>query len=367
VYRDHLLPFSETFIKSQAEALKRFDYSYMGSRRVNGLPLHSSRVHVLNDRNATGWIRESAFKLTGTAPDHHRCLDRLQPRLIHAHFGPDGTYALQLAQAHSLPLVVTFHGYDLIDPRQYSRRELSKRHYLRHLDRLKADTRAFIAVSDFIRDTMVQRGFPADRIYRHYIGLNVQSWQMSAEANRLPVILFVGRLVRCKGCHLLIEAFAEVARTHPTVELVIIGDGPQRKALEAQARAAAPRIRFLGNQPSHAVRDWMSQARVLCVPSIVDENGQTEALGIVILEAQSMGLPVVAFRNGGLPEALEDGKTGLLCNEGDKALTGTLQVLLHDDNLWAAMSAAAPTWVRARFDIRDRTRELESLYDAVIP
>jgi len=368
IYRDHLLPFSETFVKAQAEALVRFDHAYLGSRRVPGLPLEAERVQVLNQGDAAGWAREGAFKLAGLAPAHHRWLARQAPSLIHAHFGPDGTYALPLARAHGLPLLVTFHGYDTLDPARYSRRELSKRHYLRHLDRLKQEAAGFIAVSDHIRDRLLERGFPPARLHRLYIGLDVARWQPPPDRGREAVVLFVGRLVRWKGCHLLIEAFAEVARRHPTALLAIIGDGPERAELESLAAPLGGRVRFLGRQPPAQVRDWMGRARLLCVPSTVDDNGQTEAFGMVTLEAQAVGLPVVAFANGGLPEAVADDRTGLLCPpaEGTAGLTRRLQAVLHDPALWNRLSDAAIAHVRDRFDIRTCTRRLESLYQTCV-
>ena len=127
----------------------------------------------------------------------------------------------------------------------------------------------------------------------------------------------------------------------PAAELVVIGDGPLRPDYEARAAALGVRCRFFGTQPTNVVREWMARAAVFCVPSVVAASGDTEGFGMVFIEAQAMGLPVVSTLSGGIPEAVKHGETGLLvtrarpCGAG-----GGILRLMQDDELWQRYSVA---------------------------
>ncbi len=364
IYCDHLLPYSATFVRSQAHALQRFVPYYGGCRRVNGLALPSERTIVVNSGGVQGLLWEASFKLWGAAPPFLQKLRQVQPSLIHAHFGPDGVRALPLMRNLSIPLLVTFHGYDVTMKEAIARRSsLSHRMYLRRRLILQKTASRFIAVSDFIRNQMLAQGFPLERLTVHYIGVNTTLFTPDAAVQRKPIVLFTGRLVEKKGCMYLIQAMAGIQQTRPDVELVIIGDGPLRDSLEQQAKRQLKRYRFLGIQSPESVRLWMNRAQVFCVPSIIAESGDAEAFGIVFAEAQAMGLPTVSFASGGIPEAIAHGKTGFLAPEKDiHALADHLFQLLTHAVLWAEFSHNGKAWVRHHFDLNKQTQKLEDTY-----
>jgi glycosyltransferase involved in cell wall biosynthesis len=231
---------------------------------------------------------------------------------------------------------------------------------------MKREVRLFIAVSEFIRRRMLERGFPEDRIVVHYIGVDTEFFRPDPTVVREPVVLFVGRLLEFKGVTHLIAAMREVQARVPEAELVIAGSDVLREQLEHQARESGVRARFLGTIRPEEVRGWMNRARVLCVPSVTTASGRTEGLPTVVNEAQAMGLPVVGSVTAGIPEAVLDGQTGLLGREGDRAaLAANLEVLLTDAALWDRLSVAGMQRARERFDLRRQTALLEDLYDAV--
>ncbi|MEO1520493.1 MAG: glycosyltransferase [Cyanobacteria bacterium J06633_2] len=369
IYCDHLLPYSATFVRSQAEALQQTEAHYVGCCRVDGLPLPEARTHVVNGGGPVGKAWESAFKLWGMAPHFMQNLrQKVQPSLIHAHFGPDGVRALPLMRNLSIPLFVTFHGYDVTMKEAIARRStLSHRAYLQRRSILQHEASQFIAVSEFIRERMLQQGFPSEKVAVHYIGVDTDKFSPDPTVQREPIVLFTGRLVEKKGCTYLIQAMAEVQQTRPDVELVIIGDGPLRADLEKQASSQLKRYRFLGIQSPDQVRNWMNTAQVFCVPSIIAESGDAEAFGIVFAEAQSMGLPVVSFASGGIPEAIAHEKTGFLSPEKNAdALAQSILQLFNDADLWAQFSHDGQAWVRQQFDLNKQTQKLEALYFASI-
>lgn len=368
VYRDRLLPPSETFVLAQGESLRRFTPYYLGSRRVPGLPLPEERTLVVNGGGVLGKVSEAGHQLLGWDPVFARRAGRLGAELIHAHFGPDGVRALPLARALRLPLLVTFHGYDATVKDEYARRSFySHRVFVRRREILKREARLFIAVSEFIRGKLLERGFPQEKVIVHHIGVDTEVFQPDPAMAREPVVLFIGRLVEKKGCEYLIRAMSLVQRARPDAELVVLGDGPLRPGLERLAGRTLRRHRFLGIQPPETVRRWMNRATVFSVPSIVAETGDSEGLPIVFCEAQSMELPVVTFATAGNPEAVAHGKTGFVAAERDwRGLSEYVLMLLQNDALRREFGAAGQRRARSLFDLRRQARALEEIYDGVL-
>jgi glycosyltransferase involved in cell wall biosynthesis len=282
--------------------------------------------------------------------------------LLHAHFGPDGCQAISLARALDIPLVVSLHGYDVtIDD------DHLWRWYLRRRAPLQAHGARFICCSDFIRKQALAKGFPAEKTVVHYTGIDTDFFRPAPNVVRCPVVLFVGRLVPKKGCEYLIRAMARVQEVMPEIRLVVIGQGPLRKELEQQAAALLHNFEFLGERPPAAVRDWMNRAAVFSAPSVVAESGDAEGFGMVFAEAQAMGLPVVSFATGGIPEAVAHEQTGFLVSEQDwGALAAKLLVLLQNHDLWSQFSEAGPARVEALFNIRKQATILENIYESVL-
>jgi glycosyltransferase involved in cell wall biosynthesis len=285
----------------------------------------------------------------------------LGPVLVHAHFAPDACNALALARALQVPLVASFHGYDLTvhDDHQTSL-------YLRRRGSLKAQGSRFLCASNFIRKQALAKGFPAEKTVVHYTGIDVDFFQADPHITRSPVVLFVGRLVAKKGCEYLVRAMADIQRVAPETKLIIIGDGPLRGALQELAAATVKHFEFLGAQKPAVVREQMNRATVFCTPSVVSETGDAEGFGMVFAEAQAMGLPVVSFDCASLPEAVADGETGFLAPERDgQTLAAKILLLLRDEDLWTRFSRAGESRIRRKFDIRKQAQALEVIYEQV--
>jgi glycosyltransferase involved in cell wall biosynthesis len=133
--------------------------------------------------------------------------------------------------------------------------------------------------------------------------------------------------------------------------LTVIGEGPERATLEAQA-AVGPggRVDFHGRVDDKDLQDAFAAADVLVLPSIVDARGDTEGLGVVLLEAMSCGVPVIGSRAGGITDIIEDNESGLLVPPADPALLASaLERLARDPALAARLGAAGERRVRAAF------------------
>jgi colanic acid/amylovoran biosynthesis glycosyltransferase len=367
ILSDHLLYPSETFIHAQASALSEFEPVFAGSRRVAGLDLRKEQIHVINHGDIWGKCRELSFKLIGFAPDFVKRLGALRPVLLHAHYGPNGLRALQIASNLKIPLIVTFHGSDVtITDLRYQKTTLGFRRYIANKGKLKRSRALFLAVSKFIRGKLVEQGFPEERVLVHYTGVDAKKFQ-PASTEGSPVILFVGRLEESKGAEFLIRAAAEVQRQLPAAELVLIGEGSLRADLERLAKLSVRRYRFLGGRTSEEVRAWMNRASVVCVPSITRRSGEEEGFGMVCAEAQAVAKPVVAFDSGGVSEIVSHAKTGFLAAEGDwQGLGEYLYVLLQNAKLREQFGLSGRERVLRQFNLEHRTRVLEGIYARVL-
>lgn len=330
-----------------------------------GLPLPADRTIAINRLGRLGKVLEFPFRALGLPLQLAYPTKRLRPSLIHAHFGIDAALALPLARSLQIPMIVTYHGFDAT-MRDDSRRSFRQRLYLRRRKELQREVPLVLAVSDFVRKSVLAQGFEADKVRVHYTGVDTDFFLPSPGMVREPIVLFVGRLVENKGCDYLIRAMAEVHSEVPDSELVVIGDGPLRHQLEAQARQTSIRHKFLGTQTPSSVREWMNRSKVLCVPSVTISSGASEGFGMVFAEAQAMGLPVVSSFSGGIPEAVAHGETGFLAQErASDELAMYILKLLRDDDTWREFSIAGRRRVEERFDLRRQTALLEEIYHEV--
>ncbi len=164
-------------------------------------------------------------------------------------------------------------------------------------------------------------------------------------------VLFVGRLVERKGVTHLIEAVRRLpAELH--ARLVVIGDGPERQELGTRVRdlGLEDRVQILGRVSDEELRATYARSDVLVLPSIVDARGDTEGLGVVLLEAMSYSVPVVASDIGGITDIVENEKSGLLVPPGDPArLAQALERLGRDPALASRLGSAGAERVRSAF------------------
>jgi hypothetical protein len=163
----------------------------------------------------------------------------------------------------------------------------------------------------------------------YYPALKPRPGEPPSAQEREPLVLVVARLEREKGVHALGEAFARLAALEPAARLEVVGDGPERAALEQRVLRLGweARVLFRGAADIETVRERMTKARVLAIPSI-----WMEALPLGTFDANAAGLPIVAHSIGGLPEAVADGDSGLAVPVGDTpAFAFAMQRWLTDD------------------------------------
>jgi colanic acid/amylovoran biosynthesis glycosyltransferase len=368
IYRNELLPRSETFILEQAASLTSFRPVFAGLIRSKaGLPLPDGSILLGQDCSMYSRSKGMVYRATGVWPGFHGRIQRAGASLVNAHFAMDGACALPVAFAAKVPLIVTLHGNDVTTSEHLHRRAIRGQLYLLRRERMFRTVKVFLCASDFLRKSALERGFPEDKLKTHYIGVDLKSFCPPTNSGPRRNVLFVGRLVEKKGCRYLIHAMQQVQVQFPLARLVIIGVGSEIASLELQAREAGIQCEFRGAQSSHVVRQELSSARVFCVPSVKAKSGDSEGLGIVFAEAQAMGVPVVSSLHGGIPEVVADGLTGLLAPERDQdRVARNIIRFFADETFWNDCSRRAVSWVADKFDLQKQTARLEEIYRDVI-
>jgi len=303
-------------------------------------PLACARDAVRRRR----WRRaEWARPLRSLAPAARAIIERGDEHL-HAHFaGGAALDALRLAALTDRPFSVTAHAYDIF---------LTPRNLREKLARAAA---VFTGCEYNMRHL---RGLaPGASLHKVVMGVDAATFRRTDALPGGRTVLAVGRLVEKKGFGVLVDAVAQL----PDVRLQIVGDGPLRAALEAQAAAAGAgeRVDFAGSLAPAGVRAALERADVLAMPCVVARDGDRDSMPVVVKEAMAMELLVVASDEVGLPECVL-APWGDLTVPGD---AGALAAALHD--LLALSPAeraragrAGRAWVRAHADVDAETARM---------
>lgn len=284
--------------------------------------------------------------------------------IIHAHWIPSGLIGLTcLAVRRRPPVVVSVWGSDL-----GLIRSLWVGSLLRTVLRRAS---AILAVSQAMKRELVNLGLPPEKVMVVMSATDTVS-RMAGDREQArselglpggrPVALFMGRLAPVKGPQLLIEAAGRVIREFPEAYFVLLGDGQLREQLESSATGMRDNVRFAGFVPHHRVGQWLAAADLLVLPSL------SEGMPHVIMEAMSMGLPVVASAVGGVPELVRHGENGLLVPPGDPAmLAESLTQLISSPDLRQRLGLGAARTVQERELSWERfAREVRDVYRAAL-
>jgi len=280
-----------------------------------------------------------------------------------AEYGPTGCLLMNVCRELEVPLFVHFHGYD-------ASMLLRWKHQVRHYRKLFHIATGIIAPSQFLATKLLEIGCPPEKMHLSPCGVDPHIFRPSVR--KFGHILAVGRLVEKKAPHLTIEAFAQIADKFPGSRLDIVGDGPlKQQCLELISRLAlSQRITLHGALSSHRVAEMMQEAYLFVQHSVTATSGDTEGLGVSLLEAMASCVPVIATRHNGFVETVSDGETGFLVDEYDvSGMAAAMALLLDDPDRAAALGAAGRARVLEHFTIehtRDRLRAIMEL-DPVAP
>lgn len=365
IYRSRLLALSETFISNHYDQLSGFPRLLAGERRIPGLDLDGIDIAV--NQPGADRVKTALFKLNPAGSELRAAIERFQPTLIHAHFATDAVDMVPIARALSVPLIVTLHGFDATTTASsHLKLGPSRWNYLLRRAQLFEHAHLFLAVSDYIRAEAIRNGFPAEKIVTHYLGTKILPPPPADQPRE--GILFVGRLVEKKGLKYLLQAAKILKNQGIEAQIKVIGAGPLDVELRNLAASLSIDVTFLGAKSHSEVMREMSRAKVFCMPSVPAASGDNEGFGLVYIEAQSMGTPVVAFNQGPVPEAVVHEHTGLLSPAMDVGdLAKNLKIMLNDSELRNKYSKNAIIYSNDNFNIKNiRNKLIQNYHNLLI-
>jgi colanic acid/amylovoran biosynthesis glycosyltransferase len=360
VFSTRFLPFSETFVFDELAAHQRYEADVFCAHRLHADRFPHPRV----------FVGGRLFEFTRLAPGFDERLGSGRYALVHAHFGSGGVYAVPFARRHRLPLVVTFHGFDV--PLLASGERLYPKYWPYALlgPAVLRQMALGLCASIELLEMLRELGVPPERLRLHPIGLDVGRFVPGRRRDDAePLVAMVGRFVPKKGLVYGVRAFAAVRRALGRGQLVVAGDGPLRPVLEEAARAegVAAAVTFTGVLPHAAVAALLATADVLMAPSCTTADGDRESGTLVLKEASASGAVPLATWHGGHPAIVDDGRTGFLVPERDvDALAARLESLFASPALRRRLAAAARAKMLAEYDNRVRVAALEEAYDLVL-
>lgn len=362
--------YSQTFIYDEVTRHRGYDVEVFARNRENADIFDFSPVHALKPwRSRQEWAEWMLYGATMLSPRFMKQIRTGGFDVLHAHFGPGSIYALPYQLATDLPLVVTFHGYDvplLSTPRRFEPK------YWRYWGLSKVMLRRvtrFLAASNELHDQLIELGAPPERVHVWRLGVQIPPLTEAPKGRTGKNVLLVGRFVEKKGFEYALEAFARVVKSGVEARLHIAGDGEKRAAYDEiiEREGIGEHVEFLGVLAHQDVLDKMLEMDILMCPSVVAANGDRESGILVAKEAGARYLPVIGTIHGGIPEIIDDSTTGFLVPERDaSAIAERLGRLLGSQELREEMGRAARRKMEREYDIDRRIEVLEEHYDEAI-
>lgn len=270
---------------------------------------------------------------------------------LHNHFASSScSVAILASEMSGIPFSITIHGPT----------ELFEAHLWR-LDEKIARARFVACISHFCRSQAMLFSDPAHwgKLRLVHCGVIPANYGTRPRDSYGQTVLFIGRLDVVKGVPLLLQAFAAARARHPGATLTVVGDGPARKALEAQAATLGitDATTFTGYRAQSEVAALLEDADMLVLPSFA------EGVPVVLMEAMASRIPVIASQVAGVPELVQDGVSGFVVPAGDvDTLTTRLEVLLSDPELCRRMGATGRAKVVAEYDVDHEAAWLLALF-----
>ncbi len=285
-----------------------------------------------------------------------------EAKVLHVYFGHIGVHLLPLLEISPVPVIVSFHGAD-------AQVDMDKPKHRAAMQRVLGLAKLLLVRSESLAESLVALGAAQEKIRIHRTGIPLREitfTQRMAPADGAWHCVQACRLIAKKGLTTTLRAFAEFAVRYPKATLTLAGGGPLLNELWSLVLKLGlqTRVKFTGFLSQQELRMQYAKSHLFLHPSEMGEDGDQEGVPNSMLEAMACGLPVVATKHGGIPEAVEHGVSGLLVQEHDHlALAGEMLALTSKPERYAAMSAAAARRVEKEFNLKVTVAALEGFYE----
>jgi colanic acid/amylovoran biosynthesis glycosyltransferase len=356
-------------IYRQITSLKRVSPFVIAQKREEAARYPFDRIAVVG-KPTTHFLRRFWFKQVRDAPWQISkgevnqligILDEQKTELLHIYFGHIAVHLLPLIRAWSRPSVVSFHGADVLV-------DLEKPAYRAATQQMLDAVQLVLVRSESLGRALINLGCPAGKIRLQRTGIPID--EIPFRSRDWPEggawkFLQASRLIEKKGLRVSLRAFAKFASLHPGATFTIAGEGPLRSELGSLAAelGVAEKVFFPGFVSQTQLRELFYQSHIFLHPSERGGDGNQEGVPNSMLEAMASGLPVFATEHGGIPEAIENGRSGILVKEGnDEALALALLERAANPEGLAVIARSGSEAVRQKFQQSAQTKTLEDYY-----
>lgn len=281
---------------------------------------------------------------------------------------PLGLAVMLYCQKKKLPFIVYTHGLDILAPQKILRKKIV-------LKKVLKKAKSIIANSHFTADQVVKLGIDKEKIVivnpcPNQIKAEVNPEQLNAVRKRFElddkkILLTVGRLVDRKGVDLVLKALPTVITKIPDLTYLVIGSGPAEKKLKSLAKQKnlGNHVQFINSVDNLQLPIFYQACDVFVMPAR-QIGADVEGFGIVYLEANLFGKPVVGGRSGGVPEAIIDSQTGFLVDPNSPDdLAQVIIKLLTDDNLAHRLGLQGLRRVLDEFNWQTQTEKIKTVLE----
>lgn len=289
--------------------------------------------------------------------------------LIHAHWLiPQGLVGVILKKLYGIPLIVTVHAGDIFPLNNKFLKSIA-RFILNNCDVCTVNSiatkKAILNLTKNIKHIdIIPMGVDLD------LFSPIKKTKSIKEKFRIkgPFLLTVGRLVQKKGVKYLFKAMPFVLKKFPGAKLVIVGDGPEKENLINLSKELKieNNVIFVGNIQNKLLPNYYATADIFILPSIITESGDTEGLGVVLLEAIASGTVVIGSNVGGIPDIIKDRKTGLLVDEKESnQISEAIIKLLSKRNLRKRLIRNGILHIEKNYSWKSVVDKFKETYDSI--
>lgn len=288
-------------------------------------------------------------------------LTGIDAHLLHIYFGQIAVHLLPLIRAWKNPSIVSFHGADVTV-------DMDKPAYRQATQQMLEAVKLVLVRSESLRRAIAHLGCDPEKIEIHRTGIPLE--EFSFRARSLPKndewrFVQAGRLIEKKGLQITLHAFAVFLKKYPNATLTIAGEGQMLSGLQTLANELqiAGSVSFPGFVSQKQLREIYYRSHIFLHPSQTGHDGNQEGIPNSMLEAMASGLPVFATRHGGIPEAIDNGVSGVLVPERDhEALARALFDAAVNPVFLSQIACSGAEVVRKNFDLHAQAQKLEEIY-----
>lgn len=318
---------SETFIYDYVTELERqgTDNYVVTHNRCNIADRPFEKVSVVNlparwnverlIRRVNTYIQDDSPKLSFWPIIRRRLkktIEKINPNVIHAHFGPEGVKVAPIAKELNIPLVTTFYGYDISRLRKSD-------FWLAQYETLWENVSAITVLSEEMKESVIEIGALPHKVSIVHLSRDISGFDFVGTQTPITKFVSVGRLTYKKGHFKVIEAVKRIADSGWQIELEIIGDGELENEIEQYIKEIEGQniVKLLGALPNPEVKQKLKEADAFILCSETAPDGDKEGTPTVLVEAQAIGLPCISTKHAGIPEMVPEENHFLLAQEGN--------------------------------------------------